>query len=143
MKKQSLTANWFDMAKESESAAFLAEDKKYWRSAASRYYYAMFQAATALLHHRGLTPPAVVGESRQAWSHTVTPDMLREHLNMFLKNRNRANKLGSNLSEAYKIRVQSDYVSGSALIAKNKVAKVRSDAGQLLKVVADIIGAEQ
>ena len=67
---------WQDMARESEQAARLAEDGGCPRSAASRYYYAAYQAVTALLLYRGLTPP----EGREAWSHEDTPLSCRDQL---------------------------------------------------------------
>lgn len=68
--------SWREMAQESEKAARLAEADGCLRSAASRYYYAAYQAATALLLYRGLTPPA----EREAWSHENTPQLMWEQM---------------------------------------------------------------
>jgi len=65
---------WQGMAREAVEAAWLAEAGGCLRSSASRYYYAAYQAVTALLVYRGLTPPA----DREAWSHEDTPDLLQD-----------------------------------------------------------------
>lgn len=64
---------WLEMARESQEAAQQAEANGHFRSAASRYYYAAYQAVTALLLYRRVPTP----EDRQAWSHDQTPDLIR------------------------------------------------------------------
>lgn len=53
---------WQEMARVSKEAAQLAETGGCLRPAASRYYYAAYQAVTALLLYQGLKPP----EGREA-----------------------------------------------------------------------------
>lgn len=100
---------WQIMAQESEKAARAAEAEGCLRSAASRYYYAAYQAATALLVYRGLTPP----QDRQAWPHDLTPDLVVEQLEPLLRSRDRRNDMARRLRELYKRRVVADYVASA------------------------------
>lgn len=82
-----------------------AEEKGYVRSAVSRNYYAAFQAATAILHYVSLVPP----DGEQGWSHQSTPDMIEEHLKVFISSRNIRHRLKEQLRDLYKLRVRADY----------------------------------
>ena len=65
--------NWWRMAQGSLTAAQVLEQQGEYRSGASRAYYAAYQAVTALLLYAKQTPP----EGREAWSHEVTPDLVK------------------------------------------------------------------
>lgn len=67
---------WLEAAEEAFAAAQILENVGHLRSAASRYYYAAYMAATATLHYRDLSVPP----DRKGWSHDTTPDLLREQL---------------------------------------------------------------
>ena len=61
--------DWLAMARESLMATDAALAVRAWRPAASRAYYAAYQAATAMLIHAGVTPPKIGKELREAWPH--------------------------------------------------------------------------
>ena len=65
---------WREMAREVEKGAWAAAKEGCLRTSVSRYYYAAYQAATALLLYRKLTPP----QNREAWNHDTTPLLIRE-----------------------------------------------------------------
>ncbi len=70
---------WLDMAHGSlKSGVELQQTDA--RSAISRFYYAVYQAGTAVLLYRRLTPPP----PREAWSHADTPPLLMESLRSLL-----------------------------------------------------------
>ena len=96
---------WQQMARESEEAARLAEAGGCLRPAASRYYYAAYQAVTALLLYRGLIPP----RDREAWSHEDTPDLLQDQLQTVIGSRDRRGDLADRLSGLYLLRLVADY----------------------------------
>ena len=48
---------WREMAQESEKGPWAAEKEVCLRTSASRYYYTAYQAVTALLLYRRVTPP--------------------------------------------------------------------------------------
>ncbi len=124
---------WLVMAREASETAQLAEVAGHLRSAASRYYYAAYQAATALLLYRGLIPPAGV----EAWSHFLTPTLLGEETQTLIKSRGRRTDLATRLRDLYELRITADY-RAEGEIAQNQIAAARRDAGFILKVVNDI-----
>lgn len=125
---------WQEMAWESEKVAQLAEASGYFRSAASRYYYAAYQAITALLLYRGLTPPV----DRQAWSHDQTPDLINEQLEPFLRSRDKRTDLARRLERLYKTRIIADYMADRPVRA-DSLKIVRRDASYILKVAERIL----
>lgn len=52
---------WLAMTREASETAQLAEAAGHLRSAGSRYYYAAYQAVTAMLHYRGAAGPSSLG----------------------------------------------------------------------------------
>lgn len=122
------------MAQESEKAARLAESEDCFRSAASRYYYAAYQAATALLVYRGLTVPA----DREAWSHPDTPLLVQTELRMLIPSRNRRNDVASRLRDLYDFRVDADYIA-SRTILQGSVTVARRKAGFILSVAQGVL----
>lgn len=125
---------WLEMALDSMQAAQNLADSNFWRSSASRCYYAAFQAATALLLYSRLTPP----EEREAWSHEDTPDIFRDHLHPIVPSRDKRNDLSRRLRELYKVRVQADYISKASFDAE-KVGAIRKDAGYIVKFIEHLL----
>ncbi|MDQ2687344.1 MAG: HEPN domain-containing protein [Armatimonadota bacterium] len=125
---------WQEMARESERAAHLAESAGCYRSAASRYYYAAYQAATALLVYRGLTPPA----TREAWSHPDTPILIKTELRTLIPSRDRRNDLAARLKTLYALRVSADYAA-SRTVRADQAAAVRRDTGFILGIAEDVL----
>jgi uncharacterized protein (UPF0332 family) len=121
---------WQDMARESEEAARMAEVGGCLRSAASHYYYAAYQAVTALLLYRGLTPPL----DREAWSHEETPALLQDQLRTLIRSRDRRNDLATRLKQLYRRRLTADYQSAKTVTAA-QVIKAGQDARFILRVV--------
>jgi len=125
---------WQEMAAESERAARNAAQDHCLRSSVSRYYYAAYQATTALLLYRKLTPPV----NREAWSHDMTPIILREQLETLIASRDQRRNLASRLERLYKTRISADYM-GSEMIDALKLNFARKDAGYILKTIFDIL----
>ena len=103
------------------------------RSAVSRYYYASYQAMSALILYVGLTPP----EGREAWGHEQTPILIKEHLRVVIPNTGRRQALAGRLSKLYKLRVVADYISTENVAGS--LEQVRKNAAFLLKVTQDIL----
>ena len=124
---------WQDMARESEQAARLAEDGGCPRSAASRYYYAAYQAATALLLYQGFPPPA----GREGWSHAETPELVRDQIRT-IRSRNKRYDLASRLTDLYRLRLRADYQAGQPVRA-SQLPEAGRDARYILKVMDDVL----
>lgn len=129
--------SWLEMAHESQTAARLAEREKCWRSCADRYYYAAYQAITAVLLYRKLTPPA----AREAWNHEETPRMLKEHFQPLISSRDKRNDLADRLGKLYKLRIIADYI-GSQNLKDRDIQTARRDVGYLIKVAEEILPKE-
>lgn len=125
---------WLEMALDSMQAANTLADNKFWRSSASRRYYAAFQAVTALLLYSRLTPPP----DREAWSHEDTPDILLDHLIPLVSSRDRRKDLANRLRELYKVRVVADYI-GSVAFSEERVSSARKDAGYIVKFAEKLL----
>lgn len=127
---------WRDMARESFAAGEAMEAAGFLRSAASRFYYAAYQAATALLLYRGVTPPQE--SDREAWSHTDTPVLIMSQLEPLLKNRDVRFRCQSRLRHLYLLRVRADYQAQNSVTAE-RVAEVRRFAGYILSVMTETL----
>lgn len=104
------------------------------RSSASRFYYASYQAMTALLRYKGdLTP----SQDREAWNHEDTPNMVVAHLAHLIPQRGRREDLKNRLRLLYKIRISADYISADDV--QTHLGKVRKDAEFLVKVAKGIV----
>ena len=125
---------WMAMAREASETAQIAEAAGHLRSAASRYYYAAYQAVTALLHYRGVA----VSEGRQAWSHDQTPGLITEQLTPLLKARNKREDLAQRLERLYKTRIIADYLATQRIHAGTLQA-IRKDSNYILKVAEKIL----
>ncbi|HZP83600.1 MAG TPA: HEPN domain-containing protein [Chthonomonadaceae bacterium] len=125
---------WREMARESAKAAQQVEAEGCLRSSASRYYYAAYQAVTAVLLYRKLTPP----DTEEAWSHAVTPQLLEEHFEPLIRSKDRRQNLAYRLSELYKLRILADY-RGSKRIDEKQMNAARRDAGYIVKVAERIL----
>ena len=128
---------WQDMARESEQSARLAEDGGCPRSAASRYYYAAYQAATALLLYRGLTPPT----GREAWGHEETPLLVQSQLQALIRSRDSRNDLSGRLSRLYKLRLIADY-RGTLGVPTNRIAEAGRNTRFILRVMGETLPKE-
>ena len=111
---------WLAMAREASQTAQLAEAAGHLRSAASRYYYAAYQAVTALLLYQGLMPPV----GAEAWSHTSTPALLNEGTASLIASRYRRNDLAARLGELYRLRLDADYI-GTNRVSRSRLAAAR------------------
>jgi|SRR5579862_2044028 len=127
---------WLAMALEAHRAARAAEQLQLWRSSVSRYYYAAFSATSAVLLYSGLIPPV----DEEAWSHAQTPEMIREHYGRFVKSRDKRNRLSSDLSDLYKLRIYADYRCRERV--DNRVVEARKRSSHVIKVSLDILPAE-
>lgn len=125
---------WQEMARESERADRLAEAEDCFRSAASRYYYAAYQAATALLIYRGLIPPA----DREAWSHEGTPNVVADDLGKIVPSRDKRQNLATRLKRLYDLRLIADYKASRRATA-SAVQKAGRDARHILSVAQDVL----
>ena len=126
------------MAQESLQAAAVAETKGLFRSSVSRYYYAAYQAITALLLYRGITPPVVDGIQRGAWSHADTPELIRQQLGAVVRSRDKRSDLAKRLGVLYRMRLIADYSARTSITQEN-VDTVRRDAGYLVKAAERIL----
>lgn len=126
------------MADESYQSAELARDAGYYRSALSRDYYAAFQVTTAFFHYRNLSTPKVAGNSREAWSHLITPELLDQQLKPFVKNPRRRLELKEKLRALYRFRVGADYLSSHRIKDEDTIHAAKS-ANYLIKTVRRLI----
>lgn len=125
---------WRDLMRESERAARLAEAEGCPRSAASRYYYAAYQAVTALLVYRGLTPPT----DQEGWSHVLTPTLLRDETATLIPSRDRRNDLAMKLRELYDLRIEADYIA-SRTVSQGRIVTARRDSGFIVSIMGNIL----
>jgi len=125
---------WQEMARESEEAARLAEAGGCLRSAASRYYYTAYQAATALLLYRGLTPSL----GREAWNHEDTPALPQDQLRTLIRSRDKRNDLAARLVDLYRVRIIADY-QGRRVVSLSRLAGAGRDARYILRVTEDVL----
>ena len=125
---------WQEMARVSEEAARLAEAGGCLRPAASRYYYAAYQAVTALLLYRGLTPPV----EREAWGHDETPALLLDQLRTVIRSRDKRNDLAKRLVDLYRLRIIADY-QGSRVLSSGRLTIAARDARYILRVMESVL----
>jgi hypothetical protein len=125
---------WWKMACESEAAARQAEANGHLRSSASRYYYATYQAATALLLYRGMIPQV----GREAWNHVDTPALLQDQLPLLIRSKFRRDDLAQRLVDLYRIRIVADYV-GREIIGKSRIQRAGKDARYILQIAGALL----
>lgn len=125
---------WLDMARDSYAAGEETEALVRLRSAASRFYYAAYQAATALLLYRGLTPP----DNREAWSHDLTPQLALQELETIRVPRVVRFDMRRRLLDLYQMRVVADYQAQITVTASD-VGEGRRDAGYILRVAENTL----
>lgn len=125
---------WQQIARESEEAARLAEAGGCLRPAASRYYYAAYQAVTALLLYKGLIPPA----EREAWGHVDTPPLLQDQLQALIRSRARRDDLAQRLLDLYRLRIAADY-EGAEIIGAGRVQGAGKDSRYVLRIMSDLL----
>ncbi len=123
---------WSEMSRDSLVAANSLETVST-RSSISRYYYAAYQAVTAVLHYRAdLAPP----EEREAWNHMQTPLMVRDHFGISIRSTKTLNNLVSSLTYLYKLRIFADYISVNV---EGMLDKARKEAGFLVRTCEGIL----
>lgn len=123
---------WHQMALASQKAAQTLETTDP-RSCVSRYYYAAYQAATAVLLYQEAIPPA----GREAWSHDTTPGLLVEKWGTLLK-LNERQDLARRLKELYKLRISADY-AGNVVVDREAVKDARRDCNFLIRTMSSIL----
>lgn len=128
---------WIGMARESLEAATAAMEKGLGRSAMSRFYYAAYQAATAALLYRGLTPPA----DREAWTHDDTPLLMVQQLSPVVPRRDVRRDLLRRVSGLYRRRLIADYRAKQTLSA-NDLQEARRDAGYVVSTLGGVLPEE-
>jgi uncharacterized protein (UPF0332 family) len=129
---------WQKMAQESFDAGELAIGQRFLRSAASRLYYAAYQAITALLLYRNLTPP----EEYEAWSHEDTPGLIEDHLTPIIRARDQRRNLSRRLRALYSLRLEADYRAQSSVETMD-VDQARRDAGFILSNAKRILPKQE
>jgi uncharacterized protein (UPF0332 family) len=127
---------WWNMAMESLEAASTLKANGLWRSSVSRYYYAAYQATSAVLLYRGIPPPA----DEEAWSHADTPNMLEAHFTPYVSSRDTRKRLKKQLGELYKWRILADYRGGEK--SESRMGNVRKYASYIVKTAEDILPKE-
>jgi uncharacterized protein (UPF0332 family) len=132
---------WLKMAEMSADPARLLMNIDV-RSAASRFYYAAYQASTAMLLFAGMQPPIGEGERREAWSHDSSPEMVRKNLVPLISNRHQRNQWASDLGQLYKTRLAADYKASYKLTGTD-VTSCRKSASWIVKAAAQIIGTSR
>ena len=128
---------WWKMAQDSLASALLLQQHGQDRASASRSYYSAYQAATALLLYQNLIPP----QGREAWSHDLTPDLLRNIPGKLLKT-NISKDIALRLEGAYDLRLIADYISG-VQVDEVKLKVSLKSVGFIYKVVRDILSQEE
>ena len=121
------------MAYDSTDAAEIADDANLWRAALNRRYYAAFQACTAMLHYRRLTPPIVDGIRREAWAHVDLGLVVREQLRPIVRQRQTRERIASAMVELYQWRVNADYVA-----TWNGSVQVQATAARLSRWIVNL-----
>lgn len=124
---------WWGMAVDSLDAARLLERHGHLKSSASRGYYAAYQAMTAALLYQKQTPP----EDREAWSHELTPELVRKQLTL-IRSQDQRNDLAARLRRLYTIRIGADY-QGQAETKAPAVAMALKDASYLVRTAGSIL----
>lgn len=105
--------SWLSVALESYEAGKAAADLGLDRSALSRFYYAAYQAATAGLLYRGVTPPTLLAEDgslREAWSHSETPELFVVQMEPLIPSKDQRQRVRNHLAALYRKRIRADYL---------------------------------
>jgi uncharacterized protein (UPF0332 family) len=134
--EEPLCVQWIEKSKKAQLAALelvsVAID-----SAASRFYYAAYQAVTALMHSRGHHPPQIDGVQREGWTHEDTPFMVENMLKPVLTQGQRRQVAGD-LRKLYRFRIYADY-AGERGITGAQLEKIRMMSGRIVKVAQEIL----
>lgn len=123
---------WWNMAQGSLSSAQILSKQGEVRSSASRAYYAAYQAATALLLYHEMTPP----NGREAWSHDVTPELIRE-LSGTIISKDARRDIQQRLEACYKLRIDADYI-GQINVAEAKLELSLKDTAFIIKLANEV-----
>jgi uncharacterized protein (UPF0332 family) len=105
-------STWMEMATEARDAAGMCLRMRWYRSSASRAYYAIFSAVMAALHNAGARPTP----DRHTWPHSKLPDLARDHLKKRFGHKG-VQELRRLMRETYKARIGADYADGAGIDA--------------------------
>jgi uncharacterized protein (UPF0332 family) len=125
---------WRKASQESLDSALLSEGSGLLRPSINRYYFAAYQATTACLVYRRLTPPG----DRAAWSHESTPDLIAEQLEPLIERRDVRKDLGRRLKRLYDLRISADYQPDEPITTKI-VLEAKRDCGYLVRTLFDTL----
>jgi len=125
--------DWLTMAANSFEGARVCHEMKNYRSGISRAYYSMYQAATAICLHAGLTPRP----DKCNWTHDVTAENFG---NAGLKKLlgKRSIPLRQDTMRSYAARCDADYNPNARIDAKAGRDAMRF-AGTFLRVAKEVI----
>jgi uncharacterized protein (UPF0332 family) len=124
---------WLELARESFETGWTCGQANRFRSAVARFYFAAYQAATAILLYRKQIPPV----GREAWSHEITPDMLMQHLGEQVSRQEDRRRLSNHLRDLRDARIISDYVATQSVTAADGL-QARESAEEILRIAASI-----
>lgn len=124
---------WVNAAHESLRAANHAFDHGLHRSSVSRAYYALFQSATAIALHAGLSPPAAGN-----WSHAALPTLFETSAVRRIIGR-RSIELKQAASRAYFDRCDADY-RPAVRVDKQQSIHNRRLAGMFFAKACEVTG---
>ena len=125
---------WRDVSRESLDSALLSDGSGLLRASVNRYYFAAYQATTACLIYRRLTPPG----DRAGWSHEATPDLIIDQLEPLIDRRDIRKDLARRLRRLYDLRITADYQPDEPINAKI-VREAKRDCGFLVRTLFDTL----
>ncbi len=94
---------WDDLAVSNREAAVMLRQKKAFRSAISRAYYAVYALVTARLCETGLN----FAHEWEGPAHQSVPELVKNHLKRL--SRNQRSKVAEAIKILYSVRIQADY----------------------------------
>jgi len=114
-------------AKENLAAAETCLNSGYRNASVSRAYYAMFQAAIALLIHKGIKPPS--GSFGHQWVQSMVSEKFTKRQKIMSR------EYASYLLEAQEIRNRADYslIDTSKTVCQKQLSKARDFSERLLE----------
>jgi len=124
---------WLGLAKDSFEAAKDADEKKKYRSAVSRAYYALFQAATAILVHARVSVP-----ERGNWPHIQVPALFQSPtVRTMLPKGSRVYRQA--IIDTYTARISADYRPRDT-VDREQSRMARRYSGMVLNLAMKVVG---
>lgn len=134
-----LAIQWLAAAQENAEAATILMDR-FPRAAISRYYYAAFGAAHAIVIARKETPPRSSEGNPRNWKHSAIQNLLET--NLATKHpqlrKDEAVQFRLHLQAAWQIRLQADY-SIIDVVSESDAKRTRENAVSILQLATEII----